>query len=210
MTITVDGTVRRGEWSLTLDRLEIGSGVTAITGPNGVGKTTLLRLLAGLEAIDSGAVRFDSTVVDEPGSSTFVGCRLRPVSMVFQDLRLFHHLRVIDNVGFPMRRRGTSRHDSRQRAIAHLEAVGIGDLAQSKPADLSGGQMQRVAIARALATDGQVLLLDEPLASIDEASKPAIRQLFAHSGFDNVVWVTHSESDASSADRVISLADSPA
>jgi len=210
MRITVDGTVRRGDWSLTFDRLEIGNGVTAVTGPNGVGKTTLLRLLAGLEAIDSGAIRFDSTNVDEPNSTTFIECRLRPVAMVFQDLRLFHHLRVIDNVGFPMRRRGASRHDSRQRAIAHLEAVDIGDLAQSRPADLSGGQMQRVAIARALATDARLLLLDEPLASIDEASKPAIRDLITRSPFDTIVWVTHNEADTQSAKNVISLADSPA
>lgn len=210
MKLTVDGTVHRGDWSRTFDHLVIDGGVTAVTGPNGTGKTTLLRLLAGLEAMDSGSVRFGSSVVDEPESSTFIECRHRSVSMVFQDLRLFHHFRVIDNVAFPMRRRGASRHDSRQRAVAHLRAVGVADLTQSKPADLSGGQMQRVAIARALATDARVLLLDEPLASIDESSKPALRDLIANSAFESVVWVTHDESDSQPADNVISLADSPA
>lgn len=209
MRVTVDGVVHRGEWSRTFDHLEIGSGVTAITGPNGVGKTTLLRLLAGLEAIDSGTISFGSTIVDQPSAATFVGCHLRPVSMVFQDLRLFPYLRAVDNVAFPMRRRGLSRHESRRRAIAHLEAVGIGNLAQSKPDDLSGGQIQRVAIARALATEARLLLLDEPLASIDEPSKPAIRELFTNSPFDTVVWVTHNDADSKSADHVISLADSP-
>jgi len=210
MRVTIDGTLRRGDWSISFNRLCIEPGVTAITGPNGSGKTSLLRLIAGLEAIDSGRVKFDDASVDAPDDSIFVQCRERPIAMVFQDHRLFPAMRVIDNVAFPMRRRGVDRHEARNQARHILANVDMADSAQSHPADLSGGQRQRVAVARALATDGRLLLLDEPLASIDEASKPAIRRLITNSRFESVIWVTHSESDADAAARVISLADSPA
>ncbi len=208
MRVTVDGTIRRGDWSMDLDGFAIDPGVTAIVGPNGLGKTSLLRLIAGLEAIDSGRIRFDDDTVDEPATSTFVECHLRPVSMVFQDVRLFPHLRVVDNVAFPMRRRGASRQVSRRQAAGFLGRVGMAELAHARPSELSGGQLQRVAIARALATEARLLLLDEPLSSIDEASKPGIRDLFTGSVFETVVWVTHGDDDAESADRVISLAES--
>ncbi len=210
MRVTIDGTLQRGDWSISFDMMRIETGVTAITGPNGAGKTSLLRLIAGLEAIDSGHVLYDDTPVDAPAESIFVQCRERPIAMVFQDSRLFPAMRVIDNVAFPMRRRGIDRREARERANDILADVGMSDASQSHPADLSGGQHQRVAIARALATDARLLLLDEPLASIDEASRAAIRHLFTHSRFDSVIWVTHNESDADSAARVISLPNSPA
>ncbi len=208
MRVTVDGTIRRGDWSMDFDGLDINPGVTAVIGPNGMGKTSLLRLIAGLEAIDSGRVGFDGEAVDEPATTTFIECHRRPVSMVFQDIRLFPHLHVIDNVAFPLRRRGASRQNSRRLAAGYLDQVGMAGSAPARPSELSGGQLQRVAIARALATEARLLLLDEPLSSIDEASKPAIRDLFTNSSFETVVWVTHGDDDAESADRVISLAES--
>ncbi len=208
MTIIIDGVLRRGDWSADFDGTRIDPGVTAVVGPNGSGKTSLLRLIAGLEAIDAGRVCLDDQVVDEPSTTTFVECHLRPIAMVFQDIRLFDHLRAVDNVAFPMRRQGASRRDSRENAMQYLETVGMAPLAHARPGELSGGQRQRVAIARAMATGAKVLLLDEPLASIDEASKPSIRRALTNGPFHTVVWVTHSDEDAAAADRVISLAES--
>jgi len=208
MRVAVNGTLRRGDWSLRFNDLEIEPGVTAVTGANGLGKSSLLRLVAGLEAIDDGRVTFDGTPVDDPASAIFVECHRRPVAVVFQDIRLFPHLRVIDNVAFAMRRRGVPRAEARERATGFLDRVGMSEFARSKIPELSGGQLQRVAIARALATQARLLLLDEPLSSVDEASKPAIRRLFTDSTFETVVWVTHGDEDARSADRVISLPNS--
>lgn len=208
MRVSIDGTLRRGDWSLRLNKLVIEPGVTAVIGANGRGKSSLLRLIAGLEAIGDGRVEFDGTPVDDPSAAIFVECHRRPVAMVFQDIRLFPHLRVLDNVAFAMRRRGLSRAESRERATDFLDRVGMSELARARVPELSGGQLQRVAIARALATNARLLLLDEPLSSIDEESKPAIRALFTDSTFDTVVWVTHGEDDARSAHRVISLPES--
>ncbi len=210
MKITVDGTLRRGDWSIRFDHLEFGPHTTALVGANGVGKTSLLRLIAGLEAIDDGEVTIDGLTVDRPEAGVFVAAHKRPVAMVFQEARLFPHLQVVDNVAFPMRRRGASRLESRRRAAVVLDQVGLSEFGRAMPADLSGGQAQRVAIARALATDVELLLLDEPLSSIDDASKPVIRELLGQSRHRTVLWVTHDDADADAADHVISLAESPA
>ena len=205
MSIRIDGTLRRGDWSLRLDELAISHGTTAIVGPNGAGKTGLLRLIAGLEAISEGTVRIGGAVVDEPRTSTFVQPDRRPVAMVFQDHRLFPHLRAVDDVAFPMRRRGVERATARSRARELLDRLGMADHANARPDRLSGGQRQRVAVARALARDAEVLLLDEPLASIDEASRFALRELFATETAPTVVWVTHDPTDAAGADSILTL-----
>lgn len=205
MTVRVDGTLRRGEWSLQLDELVLARGMTAVVGPNGAGKTSLLRLIAGLEAISVGSVSIGGRVIDEPATSTFVGPDRRPVAMVFQDHRLFPHLRAVDDVAFPLRRRGLDRTTARTRAHELLDRVGMADHGHVRPDRLSGGQRQRVAVARALARDAEVLLLDEPLASIDDASRMALRQLFAAETAPTVVWVTHDPTDAAGADAILTL-----
>ena len=205
MTVRIDGTLRRGDWSLAIDGLVVAPGLTAVVGPNGAGKTSLLRLIAGLEAISEGSVDIGGTVVDDPATSTFVAPDRRPVTMVFQDHRLFPHLRAIDDVAFPLRRRGLDRGAARARANELLDRVGLGDHGHARPDRLSGGQRQRVAVARALAREADVLLLDEPLASIDDASRAALRRLFATETAPTVVWVTHDPTDAAGADEVLTL-----
>ena len=201
--IEVRGVVRREDFTLSLD-VAINQERTAVIGPNGVGKTTLLRLIAGLERLESGELMIDGQVVDNAGS-IFIAAHQRSVAVAFQDHRLFGHLRVVDNVAYPLRRAGLNRNTARARAASYLTAVGLSDLAMSRPAQLSGGQRQRASIARALATPAQVLLLDEPLASVDDQSREALRDLLISTEHRTVVWVTHDPNDAKFANTTITL-----
>ena len=201
--IEVRGVARREDFSLRLD-VAISEERTAVIGPNGVGKTTLLRLIAGLEHLESGEIIIDGQVVDNAGS-IFIAAHQRSVAVAFQDHRLFGHLRVVDNVAYPLRRAGLNRNTARARAAGYLTAVGLTEVAMSRPAQLSGGQRQRASIARALATPAQVLLLDEPLASVDDQSREALRDLLINTEHRTVVWVTHDPNDAKFANTTITL-----
>jgi molybdate transport system ATP-binding protein len=183
--------------------------VVAVLGPNGAGKTTLLRCLAGLQPIDEGRVVLGDVVLDDTHDDTFVEAERRPVSVVFQDYLLFSHLTALDNVAFGLRARRVGRAEARHRAMEWLERFGLGGHASSRPAALSGGQQQRVALARALATNPKLLLLDEPLAALDAATRVSVRRdLREHlSGFDGIrILITHDPLDAYAlADRVAIL-----
>jgi ABC-type polar amino acid transport system ATPase subunit len=147
---------------LTVER---GSAIV-IAGPSGSGKSTMLRCVNGLEPIDSGEVRFDGTPVDYSGKAL---SRLRAdIGVVFQQFNLFPHMNVLDNVVLgPVKSKGVSREEARERARRLLERVGIPEKAGEYPADLSGGQQQRVAIARALAMEPKLMLFDEPTSALD-------------------------------------------
>lgn len=204
MTIIISGRIRRGDLDLRLD-LELQPGLTAIVGPNGAGKTTILRLLAGLEALDEGTLTINQRVFDAPSTGVFVPAEERQLAMVFQDHRLLPHLNALDNVAYPRRRRGQDRSTARDHATAALHSVGADALAALRPHSLSGGQSQRVAIARAVAADPTVLLLDEPLASVDPEGRPLLRELFRSSPAIYTVWVTHDSHDADLADCLVSV-----
>jgi len=204
------GVVRPG---FTLDLpLDVAPGeVVALLGPNGAGKTTALRTLAGLVPLTSGAVELDGVTLDDPASSMFVRAEQRPLGMVFQDYLLFPHLTVLENVAFGPRARGVPRSAARERARSWLDRVGLADVAPAHPAELSGGQAQRVALARALVTDPHLLLLDEPLAALDAATRLTVRSdlrrhLTEFAG--TTVLVTHDPVDAMVlADRIVVLED---
>lgn len=202
--ISLHGAVVRGELELELE-LDVERGISYVAGPNGAGKSTLLRVLAGLEALDSGELRIDESAVDIPARTHFVPTHQRPIAMAFQDHRLFPHLDVLDNVAFPGRRRGQNRHAAREGALAHLQAMGISELAHRLPGELSIGQQQRTALARALATPGSVLLLDEPLASIDEPSRPFIRNQLRAAPHRTTIWVSHDPTDLAPESSLISV-----
>jgi molybdate transport system ATP-binding protein len=197
--------------ALDLDvALDVRDGETvALVGPNGAGKTTALRAVAGLQPIERGQVELDGQTLDHPGSGTFVPTDQRPVGFVFQDYLLFPHLTARDNVAFGLRARGQSKGDARATAETWLERFGLEDHASTKPRALSGGQAQRVALARALATNPRLLLLDEPLAALDAASRQHVRaELRRHlTTFSGArLLVTHDPVDAIVlADRLVVL-----
>ncbi len=179
--LLVDGRVRRGAFDLELAVGAEPGEVVAVLGPNGAGKSTLLRIVAGLLSLDTGEVRLDGTVLDD--GRRFVDPQRRRVGVVFQDHRLFPHLRVLDNVAFGPRSRGERATTSRTAAQAWLDRLGLSELARRRPRELSGGQAQRVALARALAGEPRVLLLDEPLAALDVQTRAEVQgELREHLG----------------------------
>jgi molybdate transport system ATP-binding protein len=135
----------------------------ALIGPNGAGKSTVLSVAAGLLMPDQGRVVLDGRPLTVHGHGVrraWVAPHDRHVALLAQDPLLFPHLTVLDNVAFAPRSRGAGRADSRATALHWLEQVGVSELADRKPTQVSGGQAQRVAVARALAADPQLLLLD--------------------------------------------------
>jgi molybdate transport system ATP-binding protein len=174
----------------------------ALVGPNGSGKSTLVAAIAGLLPLASGVVRIGDLTVS--AGALLVAPELRRVGVVFQDFLLFPHLTVRDNIAFPVRMRGADRATARAGAQPWLERFELDHLATRHPAQLSGGQRQRVALARALASDPEVLLLDEPKASLDVEVRDEVRaDLAGHlREFGRpTVLVTHD------ADDVLALAD---
>ncbi|MFJ4777772.1 ABC transporter permease [Streptomyces sp. NPDC088762] len=188
---------------LTLDA-EPGTTI-AVVGENGAGKTTLLRALLGLTPRARAELRLGDTDV------TALPPHKRQVAWVPQDGALFPHLSALANTAYGLRARRVPRAEARREAQAWLDRLGVGHLAQRRPAQLSGGQAQRVALARALAARPRLLLLDEPLAALDQTTRAHVRHtLRTHlAGFGGVcLIVTHDPVEAVSlADRVLVLAD---
>ncbi|MEP6814891.1 MAG: ATP-binding cassette domain-containing protein [Marmoricola sp.] len=192
--------------------LSLGVGdheVVAILGPNGAGKSTMLAVIAGLLRPDHGRATLDGRVLFDVGrpdaAQVWVPAHARGVALLAQEALLFPHLSALDNVAFGPRSVGHSRRESRTIASRWLEEVDATQYADRKPAQLSGGQAQRIAVARALAADPHLLLLDEPMAALDVAVAPALRQMLRRVLTDRpVVIVTHDVLDALLlADRVV-------
>ncbi|MDB5412804.1 MAG: transporter ATP-binding protein [Rubritepida sp.] len=157
--------------------LEVARGeIVCLLGPSGDGKTTLLRLVAGLEPLQQGRIELDGRVLAEPGRE--VPPEQRHVGFVFQDYALFPHLTVADNVAFGLRR--VARGERTARVAEALALVGLQFHAAAWPHQLSGGQQQRVALARALAPRPEVLLLDEAFASLDARLRDQVRDDTLH------------------------------
>lgn len=193
--------VRPG-FTLSMDLTLPGTGVTVLFGPSGSGKTTCLRVLAGLEQEAPGLVCVGGDTWQNSADNRFVPVHQRPLGYVFQEASLFEHLTVEGNLRFGYDRTPPAQ---RQHGWDHgLDLLGIRHLLARRPQQLSGGERQRVAIARALATSPRLLLMDEPLAALDQARRadilPWLEQL--HERLDiPVVYVTHA------IDEVVRLAD---
>jgi len=187
---------------------EVGPGQTvALLGENGSGKSTLLSVAAGLLRPDAGNVVLGGVPVLDTAAGVDVPPHRRGIALLAQDPLLFPHLSVIENVAFGPRSRGSRRDVAHRQARHWLAEVGASELAGRRPSQLSGGQAQRVAVARALAADPQLLLLDEPMASLDVEVTPALRQTLRRVLADRTaVIVTHDVLDALLlADRVVVL-----
>jgi molybdenum ABC transporter ATP-binding protein len=171
--LRVEADTRLGAFALDV-ALEIPAGTClALAGPSGAGKTSVLRIVAGLVRPDDGEVRCGDEVWLDTARGVDVAPERRRCGYVFQEYALFGHLTVWQNVAYPLR--GLRRAERRARALALLDRFGIGHLADRRPRGLSGGERQRVAVARALARRPAALLLDEPLSALD----PRLR---AHAG----------------------------
>jgi molybdate transport system ATP-binding protein len=197
MSLEAHVVVDRGSFNVDV-ALEVPDGVVlALLGPNGAGKTTTLRALAGLLPLTAGHVSLDGAVLDD--AVTRVPAEARPVGVVFQDYLLFPTMSARDNVAFGLRARGVDRaaaHAAAEALLTRFDLIGHADV---RPDRLSGGQAQRVALARALAVSPRMLLLDEPLAALDAASRMTVRtDLRTHlDEYDGVtVLVTHDPLDA--------------
>jgi molybdate transport system ATP-binding protein len=167
MSLALRVALRRADFSLDVNCELRASGVTAIFGRSGGGKTTLLRCIAGLERVGHAHIRFNDRVWQD--GSQFVPTHRRSVGFVFQESSLFAHLDVRGNLEFALRR--VPEEQRRVRLDEAIAWLGIQGLLCHRSTQLSGGERQRVAIARALLSSPQLLLLDEPLSSLDEASK---------------------------------------
>ncbi|MCU0903050.1 MAG: ABC transporter ATP-binding protein [Tabrizicola sp.] len=188
---------------LPLDLAVESGSLTALLGPSGSGKTTTMKLIAGLIAPDSGDIRLGAR------SIRGVPPEQRGVAMVFQNALLFPHLTVAGNVGFGLRMRGLAPDRIAARVGDMLDRVRLTGFGDRRPSQLSGGQAQRVALARALILKPEVLLLDEPLSSLDPALRDEMRQLIRslqrETGITTLV-VTHDQAEAVAlADRIALL-----
>ena len=177
MTLSADVAITLGGFDLQVD-LEVDSdSVVAVVGPNGAGKTTLVRAFAGLVPVDRGRITIDGRVIEDTSTGVRVPPERRNIGVVFQEHRLFAPLTALENVAFGLRATGVHKRIARARAGTWLAQMGLSDVADLRPRQLSGGQAQRVALARALAIEPALLLLDEPLAAVDAAARADLRHL---------------------------------
>lgn len=179
----------------------------AIVGPSGCGKSTLLNLIAGLDRPTHGKIEVDGTDLSKLSQEALVRWRREHVGIVFQFFQLLPTLTALENVQLPLVLAG--RPNSRSRALALLEQVGLLHLANRLPSDLSGGEQQRVAIARALANQPRLLLADEPTGNLDRANGELVLDIFTEvwSSGTTLILVTHDQHVAERAQRRLELQD---
>jgi ABC-type sulfate/molybdate transport systems ATPase subunit len=191
MTLNMQCSFTRSEFTLHADFSVTSGEVLAISGSNGSGKTTALLLIAGLLNITSGRIEIDEQLCD---GSTFVQPEDRHVGMLFQNGALVPHLTVSQNIIFGLRARGVHKEEALSRALGTMETLNIHSITNKRPHELSGGQQQRVALARTLVTQPKILLLDEPTTALDVTAREATLELLSEifSRFTGpVVLVSH-------------------
>lgn len=164
-----------------------------LLGPSGCGKTTTLRCIAGLETPTEGTVHYDDEDVTPKLAQE------RDISMVFQEIALYPHMKCIDNIAYPLKVRGVPKDERHERAREVAKILEVGELVEKHPAELSGGQRQRIAIARAIVREPRAFLMDEPMTGLDEKLKVIMRKELkrvVEETNQTVVYVTHSQEEA--------------
>lgn len=183
----------------------------SLLGASGCGKTTVLRLIAGLEEPDAGRITVGERVVCDAATGAWIPPERRHIGMVFQSYAVWPHMTVFENAAYPLRVLKVPATERRARTLEILELVGLAGLEKRRPAQLSGGQQQRVALARGLVMRPEVLLLDEPLSNLDAKLRVRmrrdIRRIQQVTGF-TVVYVTHDQEEAMEiSDRIVIMDD---
>nr|WP_240107051.1 ABC transporter ATP-binding protein [Streptomyces sp. MUM 203J] len=191
---------------LTLPRGEL----VAVHGPSGVGKTTLLNLVGGLDRPDEGRVVVDGTDLSALREKRLLELRRERIGFVFQTFGLVPVLSAAENVGVPLRLRRVPWREREERVARLLDRIGLGDHAAQRPGELSGGQQQRVAVARALAAGPALLIADEPTSQLDAETRATVVGLLRAAVDDEgttALVTTHDEELLDRADRVYALRD---
>jgi putative ABC transport system ATP-binding protein len=192
--------------------LDLGPGdYVAVMGESGIGKSTLLNLIAGLEAADRGSIALDGIELSALDDDARTALRRRSLGFVFQAFHILPYLSVAQNVGLPLSLLGAASDETARRAAAMLEQVNLGERGTSMPRELSGGELQRVAIARALIHGPRLVLADEPTGNLDPDSAGQVLRLLRERIKANGaagILVTHSRMAAETADRILLLTQS--
>jgi len=201
MSLRVSVIRRLAHFHLDVDLSFPSDGLTAIVGPSGAGKTSLIRLVAGLERPDQGTISLDGTTWVDTGRGRFMSPQKRCLGLVSQEYVLFPHMTVERNVAFAAR--------DRERVPELLDLFGIGHLAPVRPDAISGGERQRVAICQALAREPRLLLLDEPFSALDVATRHTLRRELKALSRDLGIPILHVTHDLDEArflgDAIVSL-----
>lgn len=191
--------------------IDVGRGeFVAIVGPSGSGKSTLMHLLGCLDTATAGSYLLDGEHVSTLAGRRLAQVRNRKVGFVFQTFNLMPRLSIEENVALPLKYRGgIARGERKRKAIAGLEALGLGHRIGHKPDELSGGERQRVAIARALVGEPAILMADEPTGNLDSKAGGEVLRTFEslHAAGHTVILVTHDPNVADRAQRIIQMAD---
>jgi putative ABC transport system ATP-binding protein len=189
-------TVQRGEY-------------LAVMGTSGSGKSTAMNILGCLDRPSSGTYRLNGTAVEGLSDDALADLRNRELGFVFQQFHLLQELTALENVMLPMVYAGVPAEQRRERGIAALQRVGLGDRLYNKPNQLSGGQQQRVAVARAIINQPNLLLADEPTGALDSRTTKEVLDLFdeLHRAGMTVLLVTHEHDVAERAERIVHFHD---
>jgi len=190
--------------------LEIQDGeFVAIVGPSGSGKSTMMNIIGCLDIADEGEYILDGQAIEDYSEEELARIRNKKLGFVFQNFNLLSKLSALENVELPLVYQGVHGRERKQRAVAALTKIGLGDRLHHKPTELSGGQQQRVAIARALVTNPSLILADEPTGNLDQTTGTEIMELFheLNSQGNTIVLITHDARIAALAGRRIRMLD---
>jgi len=182
----------------------------AIIGPSGSGKTTLMNQIGALDRPTSGRVVIDGVNISELSSAELAEVRNQKIGFVFQSFNLINRISAVENVEIPLLVTNMSPKERRERAIAMLEKMGLGNKVNKKPNQLSGGEQQRVAVARALSNDPKIILGDEPTGNLDTKNTQRVMEIleqFHKEAGKTLLLITHNMEVANRAKRIISIRD---